>query len=319
MNRLYIFILISSLLTYCRPENLPGDLAGDGYIRGRLFMFDTTTKQDKGIPVGKKRVTLSYSSSPDTLNYLLNTTTDDEGYFLFQNLRKDKSYRVFYEEKVGDIVYTAIEHRTPDQDSLRLAATVNMKVQNGIHFLVRDVSGPIKDVSICVFTNEGLYNVGRCDGSIFTLKTDEFGRAFKFGIQNGIYYVDASYKLNDSINFKFRKTIEVKNGVYFDTLTLQKVATNGIRYLVIDSTGTTIAAANLCFFTSRVLFSGNSCSGSIFTTTSDIRGIATKFDLPQQKYYVYSSVATDVLKLGAIDSFELKDKIINDTLVLLKK
>ncbi len=86
-----------------------------------------------------------------------------------------------------------------------------------------------------------------------------------------------------------------------------------------DSTGTIISGASVCLFTSRVLFTGTSCSGNTFILQYDAKGIAAKYDLPQLEYFVYSSITVDTLKLHVVDSFELKDKIISDTLVLLKK
>src|SRR5688500_12249873 len=105
MKGLFIAVLVVLLFSHC--EKTPGDLSGEKYINGRLFLYDSITQQAMGQPLGKKKVTISYADQEDTLNYLFSVTTDEEGYFDFKNLNENTRYRISYEEKIGDVTFIA--------------------------------------------------------------------------------------------------------------------------------------------------------------------------------------------------------------------
>ncbi|MBL0337018.1 MAG: hypothetical protein IPP73_17320 [Chitinophagaceae bacterium] len=117
---------------------MPNDyLAGDEYVRGRLFLLDTFTQQAVGQPLAKKKVTISLASATDTVNYFLSTETDDNGYFVFQNLKKDTNYIVRYQETVGGVIYSARRIVTAPFDTLRITAEV---AQSDMHLNMQSLS-----------------------------------------------------------------------------------------------------------------------------------------------------------------------------------
>lgn len=318
MKQAIILSIFTLLLVQCNKKDIKGDLSGEEHIRGRLFLNDTLTQQAIGVPLGKKKVNLAYADSPDSLNFLFTTTTDEEGYFLFQNVRADKIYRLYYEEKIGDVIYVGKDTVSAPADQKRLFAEVAINKQSGLQFLIIDpVGGRIKGAKICVFSNLSSFKTESCDASNFQLTTDDYGRASKININSGTYYILTSYTASN-ITFSRKDTINVDNQIVQKTLQLQQTK-NGISYIVLDTTGAKLSGANLCFFTSPVLFSRDTCEGSNFQIQSDIKGNASKSDIHQDKYYVYASLKAGEAIFVGRDTVQISSTIIMDTIVLRKR
>lgn len=319
MKKLLI-LLTAVILFQCSEKDIEGDFAGKEYVRGRLFFTDTLTQQSVGVPLAKKKVSLGYADSPDSLNFLFTTTTDDEGYFLFQNLRSDKVYRLYYEEKIGEVLYTGWDTVQAPSNQKPLIAEVALNKQSGMHFVVTDpAGGRIKGAKICIFSNASSYTAGICDASNFQLTSDDYGRASKVNISPGIYYILASFSAGTTTLTR-KDTVVVNNRVEQRPLQLQPAnANNGVNYLVLDSTGARMSGVSLCFFTSPVLFSRDTCEGSNFQLFSDINGAATKQDIPQNRYYVYGYLKVGDIAFAGKDTLQLFSNVISDTIVLRRR
>jgi len=326
MRRSILFILSVFFLSACDEELPESDLTGDKYIRGRLFLVDTLTQQANGLPLAKKKITISYTSSSDPNNFLMSTTTDEEGYFIFQNLKNAIVYTIRYEEKVGDIIYTANKEVKAPNDTMRLNAFIATSKQPGFYFTVLDPAGNrISNINVCVYKNELLFNESTaCEASDFQLKSDVYGRVYKFGILPGKYFLKATTKINN-VDYSVKKIIEVGNFLKIDLLQLERVLSVpvGFQYTVIDTTGTKISGVNLCVFTSRVLSGGKSCSGSTYQIITDQEGKANKVGLKPGKYFIYGTIKTynnlnsDSLIYEGLDSVLVEEnKVANRELVL---
>jgi hypothetical protein len=315
MKKGTIILLITCLYFNCNKKNVEGDLSGKEYIRGRLFLYDTITQNLIASPLANKTINIAYADSPDTLNYLFSIKTDDQGYFIFQNLTKNKKYRVYYEEKINDIYYTGLALSYAPIDTLKVDATLSYKKQNGIYYSIRDsLGGAIKGVKVCIFSNVTTYNTGSCDASNYSLTTDEFGHAYKFNLIQGNYYVQASIKINN-LNFSLKDTISIRDSIVSKELVLKQNKVNGFHYTILDSSGFRIGGATLCIFTSQVLFNKDTCDGSNFQVVSDINGIATRTDLQPGRYLVYGNIQQGNTIYYAKDTINIGNTILNDTLI----
>ena len=319
MKFLLPIILIGFFINSCNKSNVKGDLSGKEYIRGRLFLYDTLTQWALGTPLSNKTINISYRDSPDTLNYLFSTKTNDQGYFTFENLKANVKYRLYYEEKINDIYYTAKTFSNASVDTLRVYADLAINKQNGIFYQITDkTGGPVKGAKVCIFSNLTSFNSGVCDASNYSLTSDDHGRAYKFNISHGIYYVQGSILLNNT-NYRFKDTVSVENTIVFTKKTLTEVTTNGFNYTVLDTTYNRIGGASLCIFTSQVLFNRDTCDGSNFQVQSDIYGIATKTDLQPGRYLIYANIKQGNIIYYDKDTINISNSIINDTLILKRK
>jgi hypothetical protein len=320
MKKLFILLLLFCFWQ-CNKKNEVNkdDLSGKDYIRGRLFLYDQLTQQANGTPLAEKKVSVGYESSPDSLNFLFSATTDKDGYFIFPNLKKNTAYRVYYEETMGGVLYRARDTAIAPIDSLRLTAFVALTGQNGLHLTVLDPSGSaVNGVSSCVFNSPAItgYTNNACDGNTFKLTSDAFGHASRFSIAPGTYYINSSIDIN-GMPWISKDTIVVSTHITFDTIRLK--IPNGMRFTVMDSLGTRVADASVCVFTSLALYQRDTCQGSNFQLTSSVNGEASRYNLPQQRYYIYSTFITGSFIWATRDTIDMTTQIIHDTLVLRKK
>lgn len=316
-----LFILTSFILVFsvCNKP-MPNDfLAGDEYVRGRLFLLDTFTQQAVGQPLAKKKVTISLAASTDTVNYFLSTETDDNGYFVFQNLKKDTSYTVRYQETVGGVIYSARRTVTAPFDTLRITAEVAQGSQNGLQLTVLDPSGAVvKGAKVCVFNSASIagYNTNGCDGNTYELTTDIAGHTSKYAIPQQKYYFNAKLEVN-GIPLFAKDSVEVGSSIKFHTIQLKDP--NGMQFTVMDSLGTRLPNASLCVFTSLALFQRDTCEGRSFQLTSSANGSAIQYNLPISRYYIYCTYQTGSFIWVARDTMDVGSQLSHDTLYLRKK
>ncbi len=316
MKRIYYFVSIVFISLSCNKNSVEGDLSGKEYIRGRLFLTDTIAQRVTAVPQAAKLINISYGNVSDTLNYLTTVKTDDQGYFIFQNLKKDKPYRIYYEEKVNGIYYSAVARTNAPVDTLHLNASLALKKQNGLFYYVSDPSGgAIKGVKVCVFSNPTAYSSGNCDNANYPLTSDENGHAYKIDMSKGIYYIQCSVKIN-ATDYIFKDTVKIEDTVVFRKRNLSEAQNtkNGITIFAVDQLGAPIGGATFCFFTSSILYK-DTCDGSNFQVQADINGKAEKADLQQMKYYIYGHFEQGKQIFYSKETIDLKGTVIKDTMV----
>lgn len=226
MKRFYfITILLVLAAAGCKKYNKsPDDLGGDFYLRGRVFLLDNEQESGKIKNVDSLTVKIGYTRD-SAINYLFATTTDGEGYFLFENLKKNTAYTLFAEDVQDSIKYTARLDTmlTRSIDSSRLILEAAAPGQNGIIYTVTDANGSvIPNCRICGFSSGVVANDSSCAGSTFSLTTNAFGKASTFNIPASPYFVffkagfdSLTLKGTDTITYisesqTVRRTITVK-------------------------------------------------------------------------------------------------------------
>ncbi|MFB6457043.1 hypothetical protein ACE38W_17360 [Chitinophaga sp. Hz27] len=294
MKSVYKYLIILFAFSSC--YKLKGDLSGQSYIRGRLFLTDTITRHAIDSSLGKKTVIISYNNN-DTLNYLLSTVTDNDGYFLFQNLQAGQTYRVYYEETVNGLTYTAQRIITAPQDTLILSASPALKKQTGLRVTITDGNGGyIAKVPICIFSSPvGGFNNNSCDGSSYSMTTNASGTDAIFSIPAHKYYILAKVNLGD-MTLNLTTTADVKDSVVSITMTATRpTVSNGFEFTITDSTGAILPTADICLFTSPVLYKLGSCDGSNYHISGNLKGKGSIYNIAAADYYILATkiVGTD--------------------------
>lgn len=196
MKKMIIPILaVLMIAAACKKYNsLPSDAESDLYIYGRLFIRDSLNDNGAVRPLNKQAdLTLTYKS--DTSKVLYTTQSSADGYFKFQNLKKETyivSAKVDKGENDFKVFYTGADTVQLDVSKTNSTPilTLDRTGQNGVLFTVRDTTGGyINATQICFFSSKQLWNRDTCNYSLFSITTNEKGQAVKTNILPGLYYI----------------------------------------------------------------------------------------------------------------------------------
>lgn len=164
------------------------DLSGELYFRGRAFVAnDRFNNEIKALSGKTIRVGYAIDS---TINYLFTTTSDSDGYFLFENLKKDQPYIFFgeYEEDGTKLTGRLDTVFSASVDSSRLIFRLSNQ-QNGVIYTVSDVSGGyVNNANVCFFTS-GVGANEDCLNHSYQTTSNTYGKASIFNIPPSTYHV----------------------------------------------------------------------------------------------------------------------------------
>ncbi len=188
MRKSFIYIALFVTAISCdKYKSSRDDISQDLYLRGRAFVFDETgTLQVK--PIGGKGINIGYSDD-NTNNYIFSATSDANGYFLFEHLKKDTKYAIYSEYEDNGIRYNGRFDTSFSKslDSSYLNYKVSEKKQNGVIYTVKDLtSGLVNNCSICMFANN--FGNTSCNNPTYSLTSNPFGIASKFNMPAGVNY-----------------------------------------------------------------------------------------------------------------------------------
>lgn len=312
------FLFISALfIMTCISCNKSDDFKGEGQIRGRLVFSDSYSGDGKSLPLAGRSVKLAMEGS-DTLNYKYSVVTDKEGYFTFTNL-EDKKYDIFFRDTVGGSSFFAFDSRAPGKAPFLLEAGNDDTAQNGFFIILKDnQDNPVGNSDICVFNNALLAQPDSCTGSIFQLHSDSFGRAVKYNLIPGTYYVGSKVSIQNT-TYKKMQSIEVRAvGITKSDLTLDPVPATktGFDLMVKDKYGNPLYNCAVCVFNSRVLFEADSCAGSFTQITTNTDGKASLYNISANTYYLRAKgVYGNVTLKGEGELLVEPDKVSSKTIV----
>lgn len=310
---LFAGCLITVISACKRYTDLKDDNAIGGYsdnINGRLLLYDTLTQRAIDVPLGNKQLTVSLRSSTDSVNYIVSTKTDAEGYFQFKNLKNDQ-YRIWYREIIDGKLYSGVNYNNESNDKIVIRAGIAMSGQTGVVFHVTDASGnAISGADVCVSQSPTPSNNNTCEGSNFSAKSDTYGKNAKFNLSPGKYYVLSQITINNVV-YRDKDTFDITDKVEQRKLTLAPPtsANNGVEFLVTDIAGNPINTAVICMYKSRELFVRDTCEGSNYSTNSNTLGKATISKIEPGKYYIIANVAFTNFQMIARDSIVVDDKV----------
>jgi hypothetical protein len=188
-SRIIALFFLVGLLCCNKYNKLPDDANGSDFIRGRLFLYNYVSGNYVVSPLAKKTVTVAYPNTQS--NYIEKTLTDTAGYFIFANMNNTQKYEIKYTDTINGLIVTADTIIKPAQDSLSFVARPSMTANTGFELVFIDNTanrGTIPNVQACVFTSS-LLVTDSCQGSVYQLTSDVYGRVSQFGLRNMIYYI----------------------------------------------------------------------------------------------------------------------------------
>lgn len=286
---------------------------GDGataLVHGRLFLFDTLTQRAVNIPLSGKKVTIRFMDSADTLNFLYSATTDAQGYFKFKELRSDKKYVISYDDILEGKRYLARTNVDVSNDEAPLVAELAMQHQSGVLFFVKDANGsPVTGADICVFQSAIPYDQHVCEGSAFSLKSDQYGRQSKFNLANGRYYVLSKTTIQ-GITYMDKLSFEINDAVLSIPLRLtvpDPAPSTYLDLLITDENGNAVKDVAVCMFTSPDLFAQDTCQGSNYNGITNALGQARITGIQTGQYYVLADLSLVNFRMLGRDTIQIGD------------
>jgi hypothetical protein len=311
---LALFLLVC--VTGCRRySDLASEGATGGYkdvVSGRLVLTDTVTQRVIDVPQSNKQLTISFKSRQDSINYIVSTKTDSEGYFQINSLNANNEYRIWYRETVGGKLYSGVTYTAVPGDSVTVRAGIAMTGQTGVLFHVTDPAGnPLTGVTICVSQSPTPSANNSCEGTNFSITSDAYGNQSQFNLATGIYYVYAHITIKEVLyRAKAQFTISDKvEKLSFKVEVPPVTASNGYEFLVTDMSGNPINGAAVCLYASRDLYERDTCEASNYTTISNTLGKAVISKIEPGKYYVIGNAAFTNFKMIARDVITVDDKV----------
>jgi hypothetical protein len=295
-----IAIVLISLLTFCQCKR--SDEIMNAYVAGRLISKNPYEPNAVWKPVAKGLVKIAAHPS-DTLNYITTVTTDNEGYFVFGNLQKDKDYLLFYSDSIDHLLYSGAIKKHTNLDSARLEVLPDTVMQNGFQIKIANAAGdPPAKGSICIFRNAADWATDTCAHSLKSLPVDETGIITDYNIPPGRYYFIGSGMIGGNYN-KGKTFVDVGvNKIAIGSIPLVPVPPTGFELTVYDPFKRLVSDAEICVFRSLTQLLLDKCDNNIFKLESDSIGIARRINLAVGKYYlrVTGPSGTDLKKLDSV-------------------
>ncbi len=179
-------------------------------INGFVSIYDFK-ENGQLIPAEKANVFIGNGFMPTISNYSYSTITAGDGGFLFADIPiTDKAKFQYYFSFNYGINAQSIPLESQITDTLQLSqVTLSPRNLPGIVAIkiVDRNSTPQPNVDICVFANHALFiNSQKCGGSIFSGKTNIYGKVFLTSLQpSSRYYIkgkldSTNLSVSDSIN-----------------------------------------------------------------------------------------------------------------------
>lgn len=184
-----IFVLLVVLMAGCRKYDK------SLYIRGRAFLTDTIGQNIVQAPAKNKKIMLS-ENIIDSTNYNYSVTTDSNGYFTF-NLLKRRSvdiekYRVSFGDSINSIFYSGNTIVSGDQNDIVLNIAADFSAQNAIVVTVTDTAGgAVSGASVYLYASAVLAAINDSASALQTFHSDVRGKIAKFNVPGGNYYLTA--------------------------------------------------------------------------------------------------------------------------------
>jgi hypothetical protein len=298
-------------------------LYGDSYIRGRVFITDTVTQLIVGKPQKGAVIRIRAQENAGMQDYLFEVKADDNGYFIFRGLNPNKTFEIQCDTIINGANFSDSTFLKPTFDSGRLNLSFQPLKQSGVVFTAMDASGVgrIKGATFCLFNAPAFFNSNTCDGNSYSIITNEIGKATVFNIPTGTYYVLGNFATSNPA-LRIKDTVIVTSTTLIKTYRLQPVGVAPtLNYKVLDSLGSSITAANVCLFSSSVLYARDTCEGANFTLPTNSAGNVSFSSLPNGRYFVLASFYLNGGKIGYIarDTVDFSSVTLNRELRLKRK
>lgn len=304
MNRnIFIIIVIAFLqLTCTKTED---DFKGTEKLAGRLSYRDIYSGDGIAKPLAKKIVRLAYSPS-DTLNYLYSDSTDADGYFLFENVEKGRSYDLFFSDSINGTRYNAFATVAPPNTTINLMAGNDSTGQNGLYAETKLNGQLIGGVRICIFNNLSQFNADTCNGSYRSDVSDNSGRKIFYNLLPGSYYIKAYKKIGPDF-YLTSTTVPVvvgRLGIPRISFNLEKVVpVNTFAVHVQDLAPLPVSGITVGIYTNRAAYAADTTVTNFYKSgLTEPDGNINFNDINPGKYYVRARMVISNVRIAGSDS-----------------
>lgn len=286
------------------------DLAGDYYLSGRLYLNNTLGALGTDVPVPQGVVIkLGITDKDNNLIYINEVTTDKDGYFLLQNLKKT-DYKIYAEYATDSMLYVLSMRFMPESSATGASyvMTPSEEKQNGIVYTVTTPDGlPAASCNVCMFKNTSLANDG-CTGNAYTRASNAAGVAIARNIAPGKYIAYIKLEAGNVKYAAFDTTKEDVPQYGFIRRNVKLLATTGkakgLQFVVRDTVGGIIKDCTVCLFTSSAL-ANDSCNGHYASKSTGADGKVMFDALPVGNIYSYFKITagSKTLKANVVVSY----------------
>lgn len=302
-KRIYIIGIVALLQLTCKKTE--DDFKGTEKLAGRLSYRDIYSGDGIAKPLAKKIVRLAYSPS-DTLNYLYSDSTDADGYFLFENVEKGRSYDLFYTDSIGGIRYNAFTTVVPPNTTISLVAGNDSTGQNGLYAETKLNGQLIGGVRICIFNNQTQFNADTCNGSYRSDVSDNSGRKIFYNLLPGSYYIKAYKKMGPDF-YLASTTLPVvigRLGIPRINFNLEKVVpVNTLAVHVQDLSLLPVSGITVGIYTNRAAYVADTTITAAYKTgPTEPDGNINFNDINPGKYYVRARMVISNVRIAGSDS-----------------
>lgn len=316
---LFLLCVCSLILTGCTKKGIEFD---QQYIRGRVFLTDTTTDFIKNVPVKNKQV---YLSKGDPLNYLYSVKTDQEGYFTFNLLSDENSNYTIYcydTSSTTKFYYKAQTTANRGDKSVVLHLYLNPDNQNGVVLYAKDPqNAALPSVNFRIYNNQTLAESNASQGFVLK-KSDSSGKAYHLNLPAGDYWINAERIIDTFTYQRIAKKITVgATGFTLDTMVLFKKNTvNGLGITLVDATNAPVAGATVNIYSNLAMAQVNDQASVVATLVSGSDGKINRLNTGAGTFYL------NAFKLSGGDTLKRMVKVVmvqatgllTDTMLLYK-
>ncbi|MBK7969462.1 MAG: hypothetical protein IPK08_11240 [Bacteroidetes bacterium] len=280
------------------------ELFGESVLTGRTFYTNELT--GSGVKTVKKEVTLklAYTGTSTGTDYDATVTSNDDGYFVFNNISNCGEIRIFGEFEEDGISFKLNTTFTNRPTTLDLNFVYDPDYYNGIRIRSSDASGsPVPEMNYYVYNNQTAFTANDTSNAILKKQLNQYGIALLNDLQQGTYYVVLQGMINN-INYSGTGSIQF-NGTDVADLNIQVTALvqPGLTLIVQDPNGFVVSGVKVCLFTSGIIFSGaESCDGSVDSGISDNNGKIKFPGISPMQYFVLCKDTISSIPLYAQDT-----------------
>lgn len=262
-----------------------GDLQGDATLAGTLYFKDTLVGPQDSVPVAGATLYIQYASR-GTSSYLYPATTRSDGTFEFSNLNKDQSYVIFTRVDTFGILYTAQRIVSGGASNISMTLMPVDSATNGFIVLLEDPSlAPVGNFPVYGFTSETSADYNDTSRAQYPMMTNLAGYCFRFNIQSGWYYMNASGVLNN-LTVSGRDSFFVPpNKVVPETLVLD-TAVNGFTVTALDPQQTPVTGIPLYVYATASIAAKDTTTYYTYLLVTNAYGVTEQLNIKPGTYYI---------------------------------
>ena len=225
MKKLFIITLVTVVIFSCIKVKRADPAL---YIRGRIFLIDTTTREE--MTASRANFVVKLAQDSNQANYLYSVKSNAEGYFVFDipvKQRKEQFYAycngvVSTDEFVG---IAKFKESADTFEAVRLRMTINLKNRSLFFLKAQDDSTKLglPNTKVYFYTNKLLADKNATVSAAYSYTTNQVGEIRVKDIPKGSYYFNATANYGVGLNYSSStNSVEIKYGYKSQEILLKR-------------------------------------------------------------------------------------------------